>query len=194
MDKLENLRGVFTDKERMEQIWVDKGIKPVGETRGCNLKHKNLLGVIGFYTQFYDNGLLYSKNQKLIENLKHAVKDNDHNKEGELWGYPSCCTQYFSKLESKHSNPYEENLKTIGNRLKNNQFVPAYFLNYVFCPKCISTRESASGKLEDKMGEALKLKDYHLYEKFGGESNGRVVCLKFASGKDILIWDYNNSE
>lgn len=194
MDKLENLGGVFTDKERMEQIWVDKEIKPVGETKSCNLKHKNLLEMVGFYTQFYDNRLLYSKNQKLIENLKHAMKSNNYNKEGELWGFPSCCTQYFSELKSKHSNLYEESLKTVNNRLQNNQFVPAYFLSYVFCPKCNSTRDSASGKLEDRMGDVLKSKDYHLYEKFKGESNGRIVCLKVANGKDILMWDYTKSE
>ena len=193
MNSLENLEEVFSDKERMELIWVDNGIKPVGEIKEGNSKYKDLLKSLGFYSEFYGNRLLYSKDQKPILELKDAINRSNYDKEGRLWGYPLCCSRYFSKLRTKGLSSYEENLKITKDRLRRNQFVPAYFLNYVLCPTCISTRDSPSGKLEEKMGKALRSDDYYLYGKFKGESNGRVTCLQGANGEDFLIWEYTNS-
>lgn len=190
MNRLKNIEEVFSDKERMELIWVDKGIKPVGEIKDNTAKCKDLLENIGFYIGFYSNRVLYSKEQKPIIELKEAINDSNYDKEGRFWGYPLCCSQYFSELKRKGVNPYEENLNTVRNRLKIRQFVPTYFSSYVLCPTCISTRDSPSGRLEDKMGKALKSEDYYLYEKFRSEANGRVVCLQGADGKDIIVWDY----
>lgn len=191
MKKLKNLDDVFSDKERMELIWVKEGIKPVGEIKKNASEYKQVLDALGFYTEIYDNRLLYSTNPELVKELKHAINSRNYDKEGKFWGFPSCCSEYFTELQRKGLDAYSESLKMAKNRLRKSQDLPAYFSDYVVCPTCSSTRNSASGKLEERMTQALKSEDYRLYEKFKEESNGRLRYLPAQDGDGIILWDYS---
>ena len=179
-----------SDRDRMEMIWVDRGVKPVGEIKKNASEYKQALDARRFYSENYNNSLLYSKNPEFVKEIKHAIDTDNYEKTGKLFGYPECCTKYFTKLKNKGLEPGSENLKEAKNRLKNNEFVPAYFANYVFCPACNSTRNSPSGRLEEMLGEVLKSKDYHLYERFKGESNGRIEYIPTKDGEGMLLWNY----
>lgn len=191
MGKPKSLDEAFSDKERMELIWVGNGIKPVGEIKKNVPEYKALLDDLGFYTETYRDRLFYSMNPSLVDELKHAMESRDYNKEGTLWGFPSCCSEYFSKLKARGLDPYNESLKKSKERLKNNEFVPAYFHNYAICPACNSTRNSPSGNLEEMMAEALKSEDYKLYERFRQESNGKLRYVPTAKDNGIVVWDYS---
>lgn len=194
MKTLEDIDTGLTDRERMELIWVKNGIKPVGEIKNADFRAKQLLNQLGFFADSYGTSLFYSKKGKYLKEIKQATDSSDFIKAGRLWGYPSCCIQYFNKLGNCCTDPYKESLEMVKDILRRGKKAYAYFLDYTPCPECISNRNSSSGKLEENLAEMLKAEDNNLYERFKRENRGEIVLLNGSEGEDILLWDYRGSE
>ncbi len=194
MKTLEDINTRLTDRERMELIWVENGIKPIGEIKNADFRAKQLLNQLGFFADSYGTSLFYSKNREYLKEIKRATDSNDFIKAGRLWGYPSCCIQYFNKLRSSSLDPYKESLEMVKDILRKGKRAYAYFLDYTHCPKCTSSQKSPSGKLEGGLAEMLKSENYDLYEKFKRENSGKIVLLNRLEGEEIVLWDYRHSE
>lgn len=192
MKTLEETGTNLAESERMELIWVNNGIKPVGEIKRADSGTKQLLNQFGFFTDFYGQSLFYSKNDGHLKEIKRATNSGDSVKAGQLWGYPSCCVKYFSGLKSRYSDPYKANLEMTKGMLRKGRKAYAYFLDYTHCPECITVQNSPSRNLEDRLAEVLKSEDYDLYKEFKRKSEGNIILLNGLGGKGTLLWDYRH--
>lgn len=189
VEMIENAK--IPDKEKIEMICVAAGLIPVGEINS-SYGIKKLVELIGLHYKEYNGFLLFAKDKDRIDKLIGADKTRNDYATGLMWGYPSCCVEYFSK-EAGRKNAFSSYVKETRKRINNREHIEYYFRDYVPCPACVGSRKNLSGRLEDKMEELLSKASPKLHESFNRIRNSKSMDFTNAYGEELAVYQFEDS-
>lgn len=180
------------DKEKIEMICVAYGLLPAGELRNYDSGIKKLLDSAGLQYKECDGFLLFARAREEIDKLKEANEIRNDYVLGLIWGYPSCCVEYFSKKAGR-KKAFDAYLKEIRKRINDREHIEYYFRDYVPCPACVKNKNSPSGRLEEKIEGLLSKVSPKLHESFyriknskSADINGEWTVLQFEDSQGNL--------